>query len=141
LQSYFEDRTARLYFDGVILEPYRITQGILQGSPLSPILFIIFISTLYQRLEEIPDLITVGFADDTNLLAYVRDTKTVCEMLERGYKVCKEWVKERGMEFNLSKSEFIYFTRTRRMRTDILNILGEGNPGLVLVESARFLGV
>jgi len=83
----------------------------------------------------------VGFADDTNLLAYVRDTKTACETLERGYKVCEEWVKERGMEFNLSKSELIYFTRTRRMRTDTLNILGEGNPGLVPVESARFLGV
>ena len=141
LQSYFEDRTARLHFDGVTSEPYRITQGTPQGSPLSPILFIIFISTLYQRLEEIPNLITVGFADDTNLLAYARDTKTACETLERGYKVCEEWAKERGMEFNPSKSELIYFTRTRRMRTDILNILGEGNPGLVPVESARFLGV
>jgi len=83
----------------------------------------------------------VGFADNTNLLAYVRDTKTVYETLERGYKVCKEWVKERGMEFNPSKSELIYFTRIRRIRTDILNILEKGNPGLVPVESARFLSV
>ena len=83
----------------------------------------------------------MGFADDTNLLAYARDTKTACETLERGYKVCKEWVKERGMEFNPSKSELIYFTRIRRMRTDILNILEKGNPGLVPVESARFLSV
>jgi len=92
-------------------------------------------------LEEIPNLIIVGFTDDTNLLVYVCDIKTVCETLERGYKVCEEWVKERGIEFNLSKSKFIYFTRMRRMRTDILNILGEGNPGLVLVENACFLGV
>jgi len=34
-------------------------------------------------------------------------------MLKRGYKVYKEWVKEKGMEFNLSKSEFIYFTKIR----------------------------
>ena len=83
----------------------------------------------------------MGFADDTNLLAYVRDTKTAYETLERGYKVCKEWAKERGIKFNPSKSELIYFTRIRRIRTDILNILGEGNLGLVLVKSARFLGV
>ena len=76
-----------------------------------------------------------------NLLVYVHDTKTVYETLERGYKVCEEWVKERGMEFNLLKSEFIYFTRMRQMRIDILNILEKGNPGLVLVESACFLGV
>ena len=45
------------------------------------------------------------------------------------------------MEFNLSKSKLIYFTKTRRIRTNILNILGKGNPGLVLVENTRFLGV
>jgi len=67
--------------------------------------------------------------------------KTVYEILERGYKVYKEWVKERGIKFNLSKSKLIYFTRTRRIRTDILNILGEGNLGLVPVKSACFLGV
>jgi len=53
----------------------------------------------------------------------------------------KEWAKERGIKFNPSKSELIYFTRTRRIRTDTLNILEKGNPGLASVESARFLGV
>jgi len=45
------------------------------------------------------------------------------------------------MEFNLLKSKFIYFTRIRRIRINILNILGKGNPGLVLVENACFLGI
>jgi len=45
------------------------------------------------------------------------------------------------MEFNPLKSELIYFTRTRRMRTDTLNIPGKGNPGLVPVESACFLSI
>jgi len=53
----------------------------------------------------------------------------------------KEWVKERGMEFNLLKSKLIYFTRIRQMRINILNILGKGNPGLVPVENAYFLSV
>jgi len=48
-----------------------------------------------------------------NLLAYIYDTKTVYEILKRGYKVYKEWVKEKGIEFNLLKSKFIYFTRIR----------------------------
>jgi len=45
------------------------------------------------------------------------------------------------MEFNLLKSKFIYFIKTKRIRTDILNILGEGNLDLILVENARFLNV
>ena len=141
LQSYFKDKTARLYFNKVILEPYRITQSILQSSPLSPILFIIFISTLYQYLKEIPNLIIIGFINNINLLTYIYNIKTVYETLEKGYKVYKEWVKKRGMEFNLSKSKLIYFTRIRRIYTNILNILRKGNLNLVLVKSTCFLNV
>ncbi|GAB1319515.1 hypothetical protein MFIFM68171_09725 [Madurella fahalii] len=45
------------------------------------------------------------------------------------------------MEFEPAKSELIHFTRARRPRSEVVRILGEGNPGLAPVESARFLGV
>jgi len=45
------------------------------------------------------------------------------------------------MEFNLLKSKFIYFTRIRQIRIDILNILGKGNLDLILVKNTRFLSV
>ena len=53
LKSYFEDRTVRLRFDGATSEPRTLTQGTPQGSPLSPVLFILFISSLYERLAPI----------------------------------------------------------------------------------------
>ncbi len=44
---------------------------VLQGSLLSPILFILYIASLYIALKEAYLLISiVGFVDDTNLLAF-----------------------------------------------------------------------
>jgi hypothetical protein len=141
LRSYFEDRTAQLVFDGRRSERFKLTQGTPQGSPLSPVLFILFMVPLYRALETHAGLITVGYADDTNLLAFGRDTQGCCRTLESAYRVCEEWARERGMQFEPTKSELIHFTRTRRPRSEEVNILGGERPGLAPVESARFLGV
>jgi hypothetical protein len=141
LKSYFEDRKVELRFDGVTTATRTLTQGTPQGSPLSPVLFILYITTLYRRLEAVPHLVTVGFADDTNLLAIARDTPQVCKILEEGFAVCDKWAAERGMSFNPKKSELLHFTRTRRPRTETVAILGEGQPGLEPKEAARFLRV
>ena len=98
-----------MLFDGGLSAPQDITQGIPQGSPLLVILFILFISTLYEKLKHIKGLITLGFTDDINLQAFTHDTLTCCKILKAAYKICKEWVKEKGITFNLKKSELIYF--------------------------------
>ena len=40
-----------------------------QGSPLSPILFLLYIATLYKALAKSPGLLVVGFADNINLIS------------------------------------------------------------------------
>jgi hypothetical protein len=141
LRSYFEDRTAQLVFDGKRSERIKLTQGTPQGSPLSPVLFILFMVPLYRALEAHTGLITVGYADDTNLLAFGRDTQLCCRTLEGAYQTCEAWARERGMQFEPAKSELVHFTRTRRPRSEVVNILGGEQPGLAPVEAARFLGV
>ncbi|AEO67068.1 uncharacterized protein THITE_2022607, partial [Thermothielavioides terrestris NRRL 8126] len=50
-----------------------ITIGLTLSSPLSPMLFLLYISTLYRVLKERhPYLGLVEFANDTNLLAFCR---------------------------------------------------------------------
>ncbi len=49
---------------------------VLQGSPLSPILFILYIASLYEALKkEHPIVSIIGFANDTNLLAFGRNAE------------------------------------------------------------------
>ena len=52
VRSYLGKRTARLRFDGETSSLITPTQGIPQGSPLSPILFILFLTPLYTKLPK-----------------------------------------------------------------------------------------
>ncbi|AEO55774.1 hypothetical protein MYCTH_38236, partial [Thermothelomyces thermophilus ATCC 42464] len=52
-------------------------------SPLSPILFILYIASLYQAIcQASPAVSLIGFADDTNLLAFGRAKEASTEGLE-----------------------------------------------------------
>jgi len=49
--------------------PVEARTGILQGSPLSSILFLFFIAGLLEKFQDSDeDMIGFGFVDDTNLI-------------------------------------------------------------------------
>jgi len=73
VRAWLTGRVAILYFDGQATEDIPVEAGVPQGSPLSPILFILYIASLYKALKGAHPLVSiVGFADDTNLLAFGR---------------------------------------------------------------------
>ena len=124
----------------LLLHSYIQCLGTLQGSPLSPVLFILFITTLYKKLDNVQGLVTVGFADNTNLLAVPKKAEDTTKILEKSYRICDQWAKERGMKFEPAKSELIHFSRKRHPRTDGVAILNNGGV-LQPVKLTRFLEV
>ena len=71
VRAWLSNRVAILYFDGQQIEDIPVVAGVPQGSPLSPVLFILYIASLYKALkQEYPLVSIVGFADNTNLLAF-----------------------------------------------------------------------
>jgi hypothetical protein len=86
LKSFLTDRATTLVVDSKETELYKLNAGILQGSPLSPILFLFYNIPLLEKLYQ-PNLLLMplGFADNINLLIY-RDTTAVnCSNLELVY--------------------------------------------------------
>ena len=125
-------------FDSKVSELIQIRAGVPQGSPLSPILFLLYITSLYKALERHGNLTIIGFADNTNLLVASRDIQENCRRLKSAFRVYKRWAKTRGMEFAPQKSELIHFTRKHTGSTKGVRLAGHTiNP----IESARFLGV
>ena len=70
-------------FDGEESIPLPIHAGVPQGSPLSPILFILYIASLYEALEEVAKISVIGFADDINIIAFGQTAQENCCTLER----------------------------------------------------------
>jgi hypothetical protein len=138
VRSFLTDRTANLSFDGETTPPRSVTAGVPQGSPLSPILFLLYTASLYTQLREHAGLIAVGFADDLNLLAFGKDTQESCRYLEGAWQTCRQWSRTRGMEFAPEKSELLHLTRARAAPTTPVHL---DDQSIVPVQEARFLGV
>jgi hypothetical protein len=66
-----------------------------------PILFLLYIATLYKALAKSPGLLVVGFTDNTNLITFSSNIQANCRRLENAWQIYKKWAKSRGIEFAL----------------------------------------
>jgi hypothetical protein len=145
IKAWLEDRRATLFFDGQATEPIPVRAGVPQGSRLSPILFILYIASRYRAIKEKhPGIAIVGFADDTNLLAFGRGPQANCRQLEEVWKTCLQWAESRGMVFAGEKSELIHFNKSRKQWSNPVNLAylqGQGSDVIQPAPSSRFLEV
>ena len=99
-------------------EPFRIDSGVLQGSKLGPILFIIYINDLLKQLEQsklgvhIWNIIisALGFADDIVILSQSAND------LQKLINICVEWSKANGMNFNADKCRVMILNGRKKNR-------------------------
>ena len=123
-------------FDALI----NLEVGTAQGSPISPLLFILFMNPLIERLRACRGVQFAAqafircllFADDVCLA--VESLEDLVGML----RICEEWAQEFGMSFNASKSEIIQLAgKIPAIRPEVL--LG-GQPIQWKIE-VKYLGV
>ena len=96
-------------------------------------------SPLYQALLRHQKIITIGFADDTNLLAVSRTTGFCCRLLREAWTTVKAWARPRGVVFEPVKSVLLHFSRTHPVPTKTLTL--DRDTVLTPRQSARFLGI
>ena len=53
---------------------------------MSPILFILYIGSLYEKLKKVHGIMLVGFSDDTNIISIGRDPESTAKQLEAAWK-------------------------------------------------------
>ena len=62
-------------------------------------------------LRDIKGIGTIGFADDTNLVAVEKKASD-------GWDICDAWAKRRGMTFGPEESTLLQFSQTRTPITE-----------------------
>ena len=98
--AFLEDRTAILLVNDSEF-PYPIQAGVPQGSPLSPILFLVFIDDLLQKLPQVVHC--QAFSNDLFIWDIVPTRGTCPKGLQDALLMVATWSTQWGMIFNVTK--------------------------------------
>jgi hypothetical protein len=95
------DRTAYFVFDSQRSRDFDMKAGVPQKSLLSPVLFLLSITTLYEDLQAVyQQLIRIEFTDNTNLLAVGSTFENIRNLLEAAWGICERWSQKTGVWLN-----------------------------------------
>jgi hypothetical protein len=128
----------------LLQEILAVEKGTAQGSPISPLLFDLFINPLITRLRECKGVLfadaereglfirSLFFADDVCLLAESQDD------LRNMLVICQKWAEDFGMTFNAAKCEVMQLSGQAPEQQPVFMI---GDKPIKWVVEFRYLGV
>jgi hypothetical protein len=112
--SFLSNRTTTLSFDGRTDTEQPIHTGIPQGSPTSLILFLIYLCPLFDTLQSAhPILWTPRYIDDVALIVHGQTREENAWALEAATHTAFNWAQVNAVVFDDSKSEMLYFHKSR----------------------------
>ena len=90
-----------------------IETGMSQRSPVSPILFLIYINGVFDKVTKSSSLVTsLSFIDDLGLIASSSSVKEVAKALEKVAKTVLEWGTLNTVTYDISKTEVVLFSKS-----------------------------
>lgn len=102
MYSWLTDRTATTCLQDYLKEAFRLACGLLQGSPLSPILFVLYTATLYHALGQTR---SYGYADDAAMLFREPTLADTTRQASNTFKILQEWGLANAITFDRKKTE------------------------------------
>ena len=93
----------------------RITQGVLQGSILGLLLFLIYINDLPKTVNVIAE--PVLFEDDTTIFITSSNKSDLDLKATTAFNLVNEWLNTNFLRINLSKTHFMQFTRSNKPKS------------------------
>ena len=110
-KSFLKDRTVRLKFNGQTSDPFDFGVGTPQGSPVSPVLSIIYTSPLLHKMKRWTKSALGMYIDDGVIFACGREWRQIEDTMRKGYSECAEWLTRAGLNIEPDKSELIFFRK------------------------------
>ena len=114
---------------------YDVAFGTPQGSCLGPLLFLLFTSNLYLKIDYCSAIL---FADDTTLYKSHRNIRYLKWWIEQDLMAISDWFKANRLTLNLGKTVYMFFGNSKCNSKPKLEI---NQITLEPVEYAKFLGM
>lgn len=90
------------------------TRGCPQGGVLSPLLWSLVVDELLTLLSA-ARIDCQGYADDIVIIARGKVESTLCESIQKGLNITKNWCKTAGLNLNPKKTAVVVFTRRTKL--------------------------
>ena len=120
---------------------FTVSNGVRQGSILSPILFAVYMNQLSQTLNKLNVGCFIGQHCLNNIL-YADDICCIapsCKGLQNLLDVCYEYAQSHDISFNCSKTKIMMF-KTKFLKLNFVPKLQLGNCVIDYVEKVKYLG-
>ena len=145
-KSFLTDRKIQLVIDGHDNKERDIETGIPQGSPVSPILFLIYISGVFEAVtENNPTVTSLSFVDDLGFIASGTSVQEISKTLETVASSVLRWGLTNAVTYDTSKTEAVLFSKSHRQRLNKQlreTKIQVGNEKIMFnKEATRWLGV
>ena len=108
--SFLRDCTCRLTFQGSPHHFAPVLVGVPQGSPISPLLFVIYVSSLHL---EIPRSLIITYVDDFAVTVASPAYRTNVRLLQKSFSALKRKAAPINICFSVPKTELIHWRTTR----------------------------
>lgn len=108
--SFMQDRAASIRYQDITTPSTPLQCGLPQGSPASPILFLLYTEPIYRLGEQTGRF---GYADDTAILRIGRTLKETVELASADIQQLVTWGSANGISFDPDKTEVMHFTTSR----------------------------
>ena len=137
IQNMYLDNAVTLVIGGGRFPGFRVTSGVKQGCPFSPLAFVIAADLLLRRLHRLlPRNVSKAYADD---LAHItKDLVADVPILEQLFM---DYARISGLELNLRKSVIVPLWPTQKMQvTELLGGLGFSWSAMRIAFASEYLG-
>ena len=116
IHSFLTNRRLQLAFDGEISNSVSINAGIPQGSPVSPILFLIYISQMFKsNAKKLVSVRLISYIDDIAIIVSSKTIRQNCRLLQNAAIELIKWGENHYIEFDMTKTELIHFGHAKRL--------------------------
>ncbi len=109
--SFTQDRAASLRLGNHMSQTFEVLVGLPQGSPISPILFMLFVEPIFKQGSVRARRGRFGYADDICQLVASPSLEENCTALQHCTEELRHWGAREGLTFDSGKTELQHFSR------------------------------
>lgn len=139
ISAFLANRSTFLSFNSFESAEFQLSHGLPQGSPLSPLLYLLYNNSLLEIPDNYAHSISLGFVNDVALLTAAPDVTELTQKVQVMADNQIQWAARHGTIFDTDKTKWMIFTP--KAITETPKIQFGDREDLEPVHETRWLGV